>query len=88
VGGDIPHDVSTPTGLQAHLAGYLSATKASIILRVSAGKRWIVVGAVLPDGKIVIRDPGTKQSAIISAEQLSAQRPTGSAVFSFQEKQQ
>jgi hypothetical protein len=88
VGGDIKQDMSTPQGLRTHLAGYLSATEASIILRVSGGKHWIVVDAVLPDGKIVIRDPGEKQSTIVTADRLSAQKPTGAAVFSFPEKKQ
>ena len=86
VGGEIMQDISTPQGLRTHLGGYLSATKASIILRVSSGRHWIVVDAVLPDGNIVIRDPAAKNSSIVTAEQLSSRRPTGSAVFSFEEK--
>jgi hypothetical protein len=88
VGGEIEQDISTPNGLRTHLAGYLAAMKASIILKVNLGKHWIVVDAVLPDGTIVIRDAGARQSTIVTAEQLSAQRPTGSAVFSFTERKQ
>ena len=88
MGGEIMQDISTAQGLRTHLAGYLSATKASIILRVSSGRHWIVVDAVLPDGNIVIRDPAAKHSSIVTAEQLNSRRPTGSAVFSFEEKKQ
>lgn len=86
VGGQIPQDLSTPAGLTTHLRGYISSTKASVILRVSGGNHWIVVDEVMADGRIVIRDPGANASVIVTAEQLSARRPTGDAVFSFPEK--
>jgi hypothetical protein len=85
LGGRIPHDLSTPQELCAHLKGYLSATKSSIILRVSGGNHWIIVDDVLPNGRVVIRDPGEQTSSIVTAQQLSDMRPTGDAVLSFPE---
>lgn len=71
-----------------HLKGYLSSTKASIILRVQGSDHWIVVDTVQSDGRIAIRDPGERTPTIVTAEQLRGMGPTSDAVFSFPDKKQ
>lgn len=83
MGGTVPQDISSASGLSEHLGGYLNSTEASIILRVEGGDHWIVVDSVLSDGRIAIRDPRNAVSTVVSPDELSSMAPTGEAVFSF-----
>lgn len=78
--------VFAPSALRDTMKNYIANTKSSVILRVGRGDHWIVVDEVLPNGKIAIRDPGAKNSQLLTAEQLRAKLPTGDVVISAPKK--
>lgn len=71
--------------LRDTIKGFIGRTKSSVILRVELGDHWIIVDEVLPNGKIAIRDPASKISEVLTADELRAKLPTGDMVVSMPE---